>query len=365
MFICAGPNVSVAPAIVGRLGGSTPRKFSPSGGGTPTIPTTPTTPTGWPLALAPKEQGRVPVGLALRTITTLAKKGVLSNSPRLAMFKITSLLSTSHRRTSFLNGRGCFRSFLRASTKVILIPPNLPTCPRRTTFIRISGPSVTFGTLIGCFVTSTCQFAPNVRPATVVSPATDFGPSGVRMKTCAYVKTRYVVKSKASVNGNYSVKSNIAVKRGYHLRTRIAVERHYGLNGEIAVRPKTIVNSSKFNFLVKSGKHCINVSRMKVIRLKSSISMKTGAAVSHTEFKHAVIKRNAGVSGLVRLNRGIIINERYVVITRSNVTNDAGIKSCTAVTTRINVSKRLGVNSGSALNTGAKIVSSVPRGSAC
>lgn len=225
---------------------------------------------------------------------------------------------------SFLSGPGCAPCVCRARSDVILMGGSF--IPRRrigTALVGISGTCRDLTGLLGlCRRDGPGQI--KVSSLTFITRAT-----GVNGSICVtpftYVNRCTRIKSGAIVRPRIAVNDNTGINGSYVVCTGSAVCRSYQMKGRYVLRSNYIVNTSNFNF-TPASRNCRGVPRVNVAVLRSRIRVNTGAYISHTAVKTAVMRDNIGLSGLVRITRGSRVNSRAMVTTRMNMTNSAGVK---------------------------------------
>lgn len=241
-----------------------------------------------------------------------------------AMRAFTGVRRKVPKTVSFLSGPGCASCVCRARSDVMLIGGSFR--PRRSVGAALVGMSGTCRDLTGLL--GLCRVdgpgGRNVSSLTFMSPDTGVN-RGMCVKTFTCVNRGTVVKSGALVCPRACVNSNIGVNADYALCSGMGMCRSYRVNGRYILRSNTIVNTSNFNF-TPAPRKCRGVPRVNVMVLRSGMSVNTGAYVSHTAVKTAMMRDNIGLSGLVRITRGSRVNSRAMVTTRINVTKSAGVK---------------------------------------
>ncbi len=225
---------------------------------------------------------------------------------------------------SFLSGPGCARCVCSAGSDVMLISHRLRLRGRiRAALVHMSG---TCRTMTG-LLTLCRDVGPqggNVSTLSCITSSTRVNRSYcVTPFTC--VKRGIHVNGKARVCPRAAICSGTSINRSYVLCSGISVCRSYGVNGEIVLRSKDIVNTSNFNFTPANG-NCSGVPRVNVIAVRSSIRVNTGAYMSHSAVNSACVQGNIGLSGVIRVTRGIRMKRGAIVSTRINMTNSAGVK---------------------------------------
>lgn len=298
------------------------------------------------------------VRFSTRRVTDILNKAI-RNSPRIGIGGFSGVRRNGPKALAFLTGPGCRRFVCRARTDVILMGGSFaPTRPVGTALIGITGTCTSLTVLLGV-TRRTGIGGTNVSTATFVTNST-----AINRKYCINGFT--CVNRSIGVNGGdhvcprTCVNSRIAVNSGYAICPRTAVCGNYMVNGGYVLRTKDIVKSSNFNFTPRNS-GCGGVPRLNGIMLRSSIRVKTGAAVSHTIVSSAVVHQNIGLSGLMRVTRGIRINRGAIVTTRMNVTNSMGVNDRYVFKNRTKLSKRVRITSRIMFNTRYNIVDSMGR----
>lgn len=255
-------------------------------------------------------------------VTTFVRKRVVK-SRGTAMRAFTGVRRKVPKTVSFLSGPGCAPCVCRARSDIMLIGGSF--APRRRVGTALVGMSGTCRDLTGLL--GLCRVdgpgGRKVSSLTFITPDTGVN-RGMCVNTFTCVNRGTIVKSGARVCPRAFIKSNMGVNGNYLLCSGMGICRSYHVNGRYVLRSNTMVKTSKFKFTPAPGK-CSGVPRVKVIVLRSGMSVNTGAYISQTAVKTAIVRDNTGVSGLMRVTRGSRIKSRAMVTTRINVTNSAGV----------------------------------------
>lgn len=255
-------------------------------------------------------------------VTRCVRKVVI-NSRGTAIRAFTGVRRNIPKTVSFLSGPGCARCVCSARSAVILMGGSF--IPRRRMGTALVGMSGTCRDLTGLL--ALCRVdgpgGANVSPLTCITPAT-----GLKGSMCVtpftYMNSNTRVNSGASLRPRTAMKDRTGMNGGYALCPRTAVCRSYLMKGRYALRTNYMVNTSKFKF-TPSPRKCRGVPRVNVTVVRSGIRVNTGAYMSHTAVNTAVMRGKIGLSGLVRVTRGIRMKDRAIVTSRINVTNSAGM----------------------------------------
>ena len=295
----------------------------------------------------------------LQELADLTGGEIISGDPSLLITGFNSIQEAESGDVTFLGNSRYAPALKKSRASAVLTEEAGEGLPAEMAVIRVSNPTLQFGTIIQKYGPQKLEFVPGIHPSACIHPNATVNPATVFVGANAVIDDGAVVGDGSAIHANAYIGVFAKVGNDCIIYPNVVLKERCTLGNRVILNSGAVIGSDGFGYEFSGGKH-VKIDQVGIVQIDDDVEIGSCTTIDRARFGRTVIGEGTKVDNQVQIAHNVTTGKHCVIVSQVGIAGSARLGNYVTVAAQAGIAGHLTIGNQTILLGRSGVTKDVP-----